>query len=42
MPKNKIASKEGGGVAKKARMSLEEKTGKKVITDKIFYQETVE
>lgn len=36
MPKNKIASKEGGSVAKKARMSLEEKTGKKVITDKNF------
>jgi len=36
MPENKIASKEGGGVAKKARISLEEKTGKKVITNKNF------
>ena len=32
MEENKKASKTGGGIAKKARMELEEKTGKKVIT----------
>jgi len=32
MPKNTIASKTGGGIAKKARVELESKTGKKVIT----------
>ena len=34
MPENKVASKEGGSVARKARLSLEKKTGKKVITSK--------
>ncbi len=29
---NKVASKKGGGIAKKARIELENKTGKKVIT----------
>lgn len=32
MKENKIASKKGGGVAKKARIELEKKTGKKVVT----------
>ncbi len=32
MKENKIASKTGGGIAKKARIELESKTGKKVIT----------
>jgi hypothetical protein len=32
MPKNKVASKTGGGIAKKARIELESKTGKKVVT----------
>lgn len=32
MPENKIASKTGGGIAKKARVELESKTGKKVVT----------
>lgn len=32
MPENKIASKTGGGIAKKARMELENKTGKNVVT----------
>lgn len=31
MSENKIASKKGGGIAKKARLELEEKTGKKII-----------
>ncbi|NDH67434.1 MAG: hypothetical protein EBY22_05910 [Gammaproteobacteria bacterium] len=33
---NKIASKEGGTIAKKARIELEEKTGKKVVTSDNF------
>jgi DNA-damage-inducible protein D len=36
MKKNKIASKKGGGIAKKARLELENKTGKKVITNDNF------
>jgi len=32
LPENKIASKKGGGIAKKARLELESKTGKKVIS----------
>lgn len=32
MPENAVASKTGGGIAKKARIELESKTGKKVIT----------
>ncbi len=32
MDENKIASKTGGRIAKKARLELEEKTGKKVVT----------
>jgi len=32
MTENKIAGKKGGGIAKKARLELEEKTGKKVIS----------
>jgi hypothetical protein len=32
MEENKVASKIGGGIAKKARISLESKTGKKVIS----------
>ena len=32
MHENKIASKEGGGIAKKARVNLEKKTGKKIIS----------
>jgi hypothetical protein len=32
MPQNKEAGKKGGHIAKKARLDLEEKTGKKVIS----------
>jgi hypothetical protein len=32
MTENAIAGKKGGGIAKKARLELEEKTGKKVVT----------
>ncbi|MEZ5405683.1 MAG: BRO family protein [Verrucomicrobiia bacterium] len=32
MEENKIAGQKGGGIAKKARLELEEKTGKKVVT----------
>lgn len=33
MQENKIASKKGGNIAKKARLELEEKTGKKLISE---------
>ncbi|MBI2786467.1 MAG: hypothetical protein HYX60_09285 [Legionella longbeachae] len=36
MKENKEASKQGGGIAKKARMELEEKTGQKVVTSDNF------
>lgn len=32
MPENKVASKQGGGIAKNARVELERKTGKKVVS----------
>lgn len=32
MEENKVAGKKGGGIAKKARLDLEEKTGKKVVS----------
>ena len=32
MPENEVAGKKGGGIAKKARLELEEKTGKRVVT----------
>ena len=32
LPENKVAGRKGGSIAKKARVELEEKTGKKVIT----------
>ncbi len=32
MPENEVASKQGGGIAKTARIALENKTGKKVVT----------
>ena len=32
MKENTVASKVGGGIAKKARMELEKKTGRKVVT----------
>jgi DNA-damage-inducible protein D len=36
MPENKEAGKKGGGIAKKARLELEEKTGKRVVTGENF------
>lgn len=33
---NKVASKEGGGIAKRAKLELEEKTGKKVVTNQNY------
>jgi DNA-damage-inducible protein D len=36
MDENKIAGVIGGKIAKKARLELEEKTGKSVITDQNF------
>ncbi len=32
MPENQVAGKKGGGIAKKARLELEEKTGRRVVT----------
>jgi DNA-damage-inducible protein D len=36
MPKNKVAARKGGGIAKKARLELEEKTGKSVVSGSNF------
>lgn len=36
MQENKIASKQGGGIAKQARIELEKKTGQKVVTANNF------
>lgn len=36
LEENKIAGKQGGGIAKKARRELEEKTGKKVVSEKNY------
>ena len=36
MQENKIASKNGGAIAKNARIELENKTGKKVIINKNY------
>ncbi|HBA26943.1 MAG TPA: hypothetical protein DCY98_06065 [Nitrospinae bacterium] len=36
MDENKVAGKKGGGIAKKARRELEEKTGRKVVTGESF------
>ena len=36
MKENKVVSKTGGGIAKKARRELEAKTGKKVVTNENF------
>ncbi|MEO6907384.1 MAG: hypothetical protein ABI210_05800, partial [Abditibacteriaceae bacterium] len=32
MPENKTAAKTGGGIAKRAKMELEGKTGKKIVS----------
>ena len=37
MNENKVASKFGGGIAKKARKELEKKTGKKVVTEGNYF-----
>ena len=36
LAENKAVGKEGGGIAKKARRELEQKTGKKVVTGENF------
>lgn len=36
MPENKAAGKKGGGIARKARVDLEEKTGRSVVTGENF------
>lgn len=37
MVKNKTAGKEGGGIAKKARLELEQKTGRKVVSRENYF-----
>ena len=36
MKENKVAGKKGGGIARNARLELEEKTGKRVVTGENF------
>jgi DNA-damage-inducible protein D len=36
LPENEVAGKKGGGIAKKARLELEEKTGKRVISGESY------
>jgi DNA-damage-inducible protein D len=36
MPKNKVAGRKGGGIAKKARLELEQRTGKPVVSGSNF------
>ncbi len=36
LEENKVASKTGGGIAKKAKLELEQKTGKKIITEENY------
>ncbi len=36
MPKNKVAARKGGGIAKKARLELEQRTGKAVVSGSNF------
>ena len=36
MPENAEAGRKGGGIAKKARLELEQKTGRSVVTDENF------
>jgi DNA-damage-inducible protein D len=36
MKENKVAGKKGGGIARKARVDLEEKTGRRVVTGESF------
>lgn len=36
MDENRVAGKKGGSIAKKARLELEDKTGKKVVTEENF------
>jgi len=36
LPENETAGKKGGGIAKKARLELEGKTGKKIVSGENF------
>jgi len=40
MPENKVASKAGGGIAKNARIDLERKTGKKVVSERNYLSDS--
>jgi DNA-damage-inducible protein D len=41
MGENKVASKQGGGISKKARVELEEKTKKKIVTGNNYLPEAL-
>ena len=41
LEENKIPAKKGGKIAKDARVALEEKTGKKIVTDKNFLENKI-
>jgi hypothetical protein len=41
LEENKIPAKKGGKIAKDARIALENKTGKKIVTGKNFLQNKV-
>jgi hypothetical protein len=36
MPENRVAGRKGGGIARKARVELEEKTGRSVVAGENF------
>ena len=40
MDENKVAAKDGGGIAKRARKDLENKTGKKVVSSNNYLPTT--
>jgi DNA-damage-inducible protein D len=40
MDENRVAAKTGGGIAKRARLELEEKTGQSVVTEQSFLPST--
>ena len=41
MPENSVAGKKGGGVARKARLELEEKTGKQVVSGENYLKPAI-
>ena len=41
MPENSVAGRKGGGVARKARLELEEKTGKQVVSGENYLKPVI-